>query len=102
MLKHDAARPHITRTTVEAIEKLDLPILPHLPYSPDMVPYNLHLFPKMRADLRGHQYDLDEEVERTVRNWMKKQNVELFCDGFEELVRRRWRMMVIMWRSEYK
>jgi hypothetical protein len=78
---------------VEAIEKLDLPILPHLPYSADLVPYNFHFYQKTKEVLCGHVYDSDEEVERTARTWMKKQNVELFCDGFEKLVRRRWKFV---------
>jgi len=89
---------------VEAIEKLDLPISTHLPYSPDLAPYNFHLFPKMKEDLHEHLYDSDEEVERTLRTLMKKQNVELFCDDFEKPVvsGSLWRMVVIMWRSKYK
>ena len=90
MLKRETARPHISQTTVEATEKLDLP---HLPYSPDLAPYNVHLFPKMKDDLHGHLYDSDEEVERTLRTWMKKQNVELFCDGFEKLVHHQWKFV---------
>jgi hypothetical protein len=40
----------------------------------------------MKEDLLEHLYDSDEEVERIVRTWMKKQSVEFFCDSFEKLV----------------
>lgn len=93
MLKHDTARPHISQMTVEAIEKLDLPISPHLPYSPNLGPYNFHLFPKMKEDLHEHLCDSDEEVERTLRTLMKKQDLELFCDDFEKLVCRQWKFV---------
>jgi hypothetical protein len=36
LLQLDNARPHISRTTMEAIEKLDLTISPHPPYSDAM------------------------------------------------------------------
>jgi histone-lysine N-methyltransferase SETMAR len=73
---------------VEAIERLDLTILPHRSYNPDLAPHDFHLFPKMNEDLRGHLYDSNEEVERTVRTWMKKQSVEFFRDDIEKLVHR--------------
>jgi hypothetical protein len=36
---------------MEAIEKLDLTIFPHLPYSPDLSLCDFHLFPEMMEDL---------------------------------------------------
>jgi histone-lysine N-methyltransferase SETMAR len=38
LLQHDNARPHTSQATVEAIEKLDLTIISHPPYSPDLAP----------------------------------------------------------------
>jgi hypothetical protein len=93
LLQHDFARPHTFWTTVEAIEKLDLTILPHLSQSPDFMLCDFHLFPKMREDIRGHRCDSNEELERTVRTWLKKQNVEFLHGGFEKLVRH-WRNCV--------
>jgi histone-lysine N-methyltransferase SETMAR len=72
LLQHYNARPHTSRTTMEEIEKLDLTILPHPPYSPDLAPCSFHLSPKMKKHLRGHLYDSNEEVERTFGTWMKK------------------------------
>jgi hypothetical protein len=71
---------------MEAIEKLDLTIVPHPPYSPDLAPCDFHLFPKMKEDLCGYLCDSDEEVERIVRTWMKKQSVGFFRDSFQKLV----------------
>jgi hypothetical protein len=42
--------PHTSQITRDAIEKLDLAILPHLPFSPE---YDFHLFSEMKEDLRG-------------------------------------------------
>jgi histone-lysine N-methyltransferase SETMAR len=78
---------------MEANEKLDLTILPHPPYSPDLVPCDFHLFQKMKEDLCGYLYDPDEEVEWTVRTWMKKQSLEFFCEGFQTLFHR-WKKCV--------
>jgi len=84
--QHDNARPHTSWTTTEATEKLPLTILQHPPNSPDLVPYDFHLFPKMKEDLFGHLYDSSEEVERSIRTWMRQQSVEFFRDIFEILV----------------
>jgi hypothetical protein len=76
-----------------AIEKLDLAIVLHPPYSPDLAPCDSHLFPKLKRDLCGCLCDSDEEVEKTVRTWMKKQTVEFFHDGFQKLVHH-WKQCV--------
>jgi len=52
--KHDNARPHISRTTMEATVKLDLAILQHTPHSPDLAMCDLHLLLIVKEDLRGH------------------------------------------------
>jgi hypothetical protein len=40
----------------------------------------------MKEDFHGNPYDSNNEVERTVRTWIKKQSVEFFHDGFVKLV----------------
>lgn len=65
---------------------LDLTILPHPLYGLDLAPCAFHLFPKMKEDFHGYLYDSNNEVERKVRTWIKKQRVEFFHDGFEKLV----------------
>jgi histone-lysine N-methyltransferase SETMAR len=84
--EYDTARPHTSPATMEAIDKLDLTLTPHPPYSPDLAPCDFHTVPKMKEDLCGYLYDSNEEVERIVRTWTKKQSVEFFCDSFQKLV----------------
>jgi hypothetical protein len=98
LLQQDKARRHTLRTTMmEVTKKLDLTILPHPPYSPNLAP-------KVKEDHRGHPYDWNEEVERTDRIWIKKKVMEFFRDNFQKLVHRWrksvWIMVVTMWRSK--
>jgi histone-lysine N-methyltransferase SETMAR len=86
VLQHDKDRPHTSRVTVEAIRTWDLSILAHRPYSPDLAPCDFNLFPKIKEDLRGHQYASNEAVKRTVKSWLRKQSGEFFRDGFMKLV----------------
>jgi transposase len=44
ILQHDNARPHTANMTKAAIQELDLEILPHPPYSPDLSPSDYHPF----------------------------------------------------------
>jgi len=53
---------------MEAIENLDLTILPHSPYSPDLAPCDFHLSPNMKEDLHGHLCGSNEGLERTAGN----------------------------------
>ena len=55
--KHDNARPHNSRSTMEATEMLDLAILLHTPHSPELAMCDLYLFLDMKEDLRGHLCD---------------------------------------------
>jgi transposase len=53
LLLHDNARPHSAATTVNLLNSYGWKILPHPPYSPDLAPSEIHLFPKMKKHLRG-------------------------------------------------
>jgi hypothetical protein len=86
LLQNDNARSHISRAIMEAIENLDLTILPHSTYSPDLATYDFNLSPKMMEDLHGHLCGSNDVVKRTVRKLMKKLSVNFFHDGFDKLV----------------
>lgn len=64
LLQNDYASPHILRAIVEAIENLDLTILSHSPYSPDLAPCDFRLSPEMKEDLHGHLCGSNKVVER--------------------------------------
>jgi hypothetical protein len=38
-------------------------VIPHAPYSPDLAPCDLFLFPKMKLNLKGRQFDTIEEIQ---------------------------------------
>lgn len=93
VLHHDNARPHTARATVEAINTLGFSLLPHPPYSPDLAPCDFHLFPKLKDYLRGVHFNSNEELERSVRRWIRAQSSDFFLDGFRQLVHR-WKKCV--------
>jgi len=88
LLQHDNARPHTSATTRDEIQRVELSVLPHPPYSPDLAPSDFHLFPKLKEHLKGQHFSCDEEVKSAVRKWFQKQNTNFFKGGFQKLVQR--------------
>jgi transposase len=73
-LHHDNARPHTARATEERIQELQWELLEHPPYSPDLGPYDLHLFGPLKNHIGGKRFAGDEEVETEVRKWLIQQS----------------------------
>jgi len=46
VLHHDNAPAHTALSIREFLAKKNIPVLPHPPYSPDLAPCDLYLFPK--------------------------------------------------------
>jgi len=79
LLQYDNARPHTSAATRDAIQRLDFPVLPHPPYSPDLPPSDfLHLFPKLKEHFKVQRFSCVEEVKSTVRKWFRKRNTNFF------------------------
>ena len=58
--------------------------VPHLPYSPDVGPYDFWLFPK----LRGCHYETIEEMKEAVTKVIDTLTQEDFHGAFEKLLER--------------
>jgi hypothetical protein len=67
ILQHNNARPHTANISKVAIQELDWEILPHPPYSPDLVRSDYHLFRSLSNNLRGVSFNNDAEL----RNWLE-------------------------------
>ena len=67
-IHHDNARPHTSRETCTALDRLGLQTLPHPPYTPDLAPSEFILFPKLKEFLKGNRYEMDKDVENAVRS----------------------------------
>jgi hypothetical protein len=104
LLQQDNARPDTRATTTAAIACLVFTVLPHPAYSPDLAPSNLHLFPKLREDLRGQHFSSDEEVDDAVCQWFQEKEKDVFKEGIKKLVKRYQnglKLEEIVWKSDY-
>ena len=63
---------------------MGIKIVPHPPYSPDLVPCDFWLFPK----LRGCRYETIEEMKEAVTNVIDTLTQEDFHGAFQKLLER--------------
>ncbi|XP_076375572.1 histone-lysine N-methyltransferase SETMAR-like [Megalopta genalis] len=59
---HNNARPQISLRTSQKIQQLGWDVLPHSPYSPDVVPTGFHLFRSLQNSLNGKNLNSKEAV----------------------------------------
>jgi transposase len=66
LLQHDKARPHTSAAVSAAIESIRSEIVPHPPYSLDLVLSEFWLFAALKQHLEGIHFICDEEVQATM------------------------------------
>ena len=66
VLQHDNAPAHTTLSIREFLAKKNIPVLPHPPYSPDLVPCEFYLFPKLKSKFKGHHFGTMENIQKIV------------------------------------
>ena len=64
VLQYDNAPAHTAPSIREFLAKKNVPVLPHPPYSPDIAPCDLYLFPKMESKLKGHHFGTMENIQK--------------------------------------
>ena len=61
LILHDNAHPHIADVVTKKLRYYVWEVLPHAPYSPEMSPPDVDLFPKLKEPMRGRCfYSLEE------------------------------------------
>jgi len=63
MLHHDNAPAHVSLLIREFLTKHETTVVPQPPYSPDLVPADFFLFPKLKSSLKGRRFQNVEEIE---------------------------------------
>ena len=68
VLLHDNASSHITWITHVKQTKFKWEQLDHLPYSPDMLPCDFHVFGALKKHLKGQRFNSDDELKDAVKD----------------------------------
>ena len=63
MLHHDNAPAHASLLIRSYLAKHQTSVVSHSPYSPDLVPADLFLLPKLKTTLKGCRFQTIEEIE---------------------------------------
>jgi hypothetical protein len=63
LLHHDNAPSHISVLIQHFLVKYKMTVIPHTPYSPDLAPCDIFLFPKTKLKLTECRFDSTEEVQ---------------------------------------
>ncbi|MGL5636946.1 MAG: hypothetical protein ACRDD0_08680 [Bacteroidales bacterium] len=85
ILQHDNARPHSAKMTLEKIKELDLEVLQHPPYSPDIAPSDYHLFRSLEHSIRNKNFETLEGVKKHLESFFNDKPVDFFRRGIEKL-----------------
>ncbi|GBL63387.1 hypothetical protein AVEN_125751-1 [Araneus ventricosus] len=70
-----------------------VPTLEHPPYSPDLVPADFYLFPRLKMKLMGHRFVDSNEVIENATKQLKDLSKNGFLECFEQLYER-WKKCV--------
>jgi hypothetical protein len=60
-------------------------MLSHLPYSPDLVPADLFLFPKLKNAMKGTRFEAVSSIQQIVIRELKAIREEVFSQVFDSL-----------------
>lgn len=55
------------------------------PYSPDLAPYDLFLFPNMEKSFHGQKFESNEKLIATTEVYFEDSQKTYFSDGFKKL-----------------
>jgi histone-lysine N-methyltransferase SETMAR len=92
-LLQDNASSHKARLVQVTANDLNIEILPHPPYSPDLAPSDFFLFPNLKKQLKGNHFDSDEEVILACDDWFSLKNRVFYSQGLFK-VKQRWQKCV--------
>ena len=85
LLHHDNATPHTGILTLAALGENHMEMIPHLPYSPDLVPNDYFLYPEIKSQLRGQVFRNIAEVQAATERVMRNIPTEKFENAIKDL-----------------
>ncbi len=86
LLHHDNVPGYTAILTKTKLTKWGISVLEHPPNTPDLMPCNFSLFPKLKAQLRGRRFCSIQAVQEEVTQILKSFPVSVFEDVMHELV----------------
>lgn len=85
-LHHDNLRPHVVNKTMSLIGEFGWDVVDHPPYSPDVSPSDVHMFPALKKHLGGMKFANDEEAHKAVILFLHEAAGSWFGEGIQKFV----------------
>ncbi|GFW22482.1 putative mariner transposase [Trichonephila clavipes] len=96
----DKAPAHNALSVKRYLADKHTPVLEHAPYSPDLVPCDLFLFPKIKSALKGTRFESMEAVKQKTAELLKALTKEDFQHCFDQWKKRMERSVVWTGKEE--
>ncbi|XP_014272422.1 histone-lysine N-methyltransferase SETMAR-like [Halyomorpha halys] len=81
LFHHYNAHPHTSTIAMAKLRELRYELLPHPPYSPDLVSSDFHLFPKLQIFVGGRRFPTTEELTAELERYFAGLEESLFREG---------------------
>ena len=86
ILLHDNTLLHVAQAVLQKVNDLGYEVLPHLPYSPDLLPINYHFFKHLDNFLQGKHFHNQQEAENAFQEFTESQSTEFSATGISKLI----------------
>lgn len=86
LLQHDNCGHQTSLKTMEHIASIGWTILPHPPYSPDLVPSDFHQFKLMKDGLHGQHFLSNDTIIAAVIQWVSSTGADMHKRSMQALV----------------
>ena len=83
IVQHDNARPHVAKPVKTYLETLKWEVLPHPPYSPDIVLSKYYLFRSMAHGLTDQQFRSYEDIKKWLDSWIASKDEHFYHNGIQ-------------------
>jgi len=88
MLHHDNAPAQASLLIRSYLAKHQTSVVPHPPYSPDLVPADFFLFPKLKTTLKGCRFQTIEEIQENEIRELHAITESAFQEAFQQWKKR--------------
>jgi [histone H3]-lysine36 N-dimethyltransferase SETMAR len=88
ILQHDNARAHSAINTQQKIKNVGWEVFPHLPYSPDIAPFDYYLFRSMQHFLSDKVFRNIDNIRTSLSKFFASKQTAFYNEEIENLVRR--------------
>ena len=99
MLHHNNALAHTSLLAHSYLAKHQTSVVPHPPYSPDLVPAHFFLFPRLKAILKGCHFQTTEEIQENAIRELHTTTESAFQEASQQR-KKRWELCITS-RGDY-